>query len=119
MTTVANPIQQHFLQSFNSVYVCGRSRRHVGGEVPPVLLQTCGAYLQGILYIFGGCDNNDYTNLVRCFRIDNIIIQLNLQVHSQRQITGFVQDVFNTYVAFNVLLSLIFSSELWEQTLHI
>ncbi|XDV44747.1 hypothetical protein PO909_012987 [Leuciscus waleckii] len=40
------------------------SQRHVGGEVPPVLLQTCGAYLQGILYIFGGCDNNDYTNLM-------------------------------------------------------
>ncbi|ROL52198.1 Kelch domain-containing protein 1 [Anabarilius grahami] len=39
------------------------SQRHMGGEVPPVLSQTCGAYLQGILYIFGGCDNNDYTNL--------------------------------------------------------
>lgn len=73
VTPIANPIQQHFPQSFNSVYVCDRSQRHMGGEVPPVLSQTCGAYLQGILYIFGGCDNNDYTNLVSCFRSDNII----------------------------------------------
>ncbi|XP_073722870.1 kelch domain-containing protein 1 isoform X1 [Misgurnus anguillicaudatus] len=42
------------------------SHRHMGGEVPPVLSQTCGAYLQGVLYIFGGCERSGYTNQMYC-----------------------------------------------------
>ncbi|XP_050979994.1 kelch domain-containing protein 1 isoform X5 [Labeo rohita] len=42
------------------------SQRHMGGEVPPVLSQACGAYLQGTLYIFGGCDINGHTNTMYC-----------------------------------------------------
>ncbi|XP_051770310.1 kelch domain-containing protein 1-like isoform X3 [Ctenopharyngodon idella] len=59
------------------------SRRHMGGEVPPVLSQTCGAYLQGILYIFGGCDNNDYTNLM-------YFVDLLDEEYSWRKVTGTV-----------------------------
>lgn len=49
----------------------------MGGDVPPVLSQACGAYLHGTLYIFGGCDNNSHTNTVSCFRND-IIIKLHI-----------------------------------------
>ncbi|XP_051968647.1 kelch domain-containing protein 1-like [Xyrauchen texanus] len=42
------------------------SRRHMGGEVPPDLSETCGAYLHSVLYIFGGCDSNGHSNLVYC-----------------------------------------------------
>uniref|UniRef100_A0A671NZ20 Kelch domain-containing protein 1-like n=1 Tax=Sinocyclocheilus anshuiensis TaxID=1608454 RepID=A0A671NZ20_9TELE len=42
------------------------SLRHMGGEVPPVLSHACGAYLQGMLYIFGGCDINGHTNTMYC-----------------------------------------------------
>ncbi|XP_043085355.1 kelch domain-containing protein 1-like isoform X5 [Puntigrus tetrazona] len=45
--------------------VC-RSRRYMGGEVPPVLSQACGGYLQGTLYIFGGCDLDSHTNTMYC-----------------------------------------------------
>ncbi|XP_043085352.1 kelch domain-containing protein 1-like isoform X2 [Puntigrus tetrazona] len=42
------------------------SRRYMGGEVPPVLSQACGGYLQGTLYIFGGCDLDSHTNTMYC-----------------------------------------------------
>ncbi|XP_076856281.1 kelch domain-containing protein 1-like isoform X2 [Brachyhypopomus gauderio] len=32
------------------------AHRGMGGEVPPRLSRTCGSFLQGVLYIFGGCD---------------------------------------------------------------
>ncbi|KAK9965407.1 hypothetical protein ABG768_004500 [Culter alburnus] len=62
------------------------SQRHMGGEVPPVLSQTCGAYLQGILYIFGGCDNNDYTNLM-------YFVDLLDEEYSWRKVTGTVGTI--------------------------
>lgn len=49
-----------------------RSQRHMGGDVPPVLSQPCGAYLQSVFYIFGGCDSVGYTNQVRYLKNDNI-----------------------------------------------
>uniref|UniRef100_W5KFX4 Kelch domain-containing protein 1-like n=1 Tax=Astyanax mexicanus TaxID=7994 RepID=W5KFX4_ASTMX len=42
------------------------SRREMGGEVPPLLSQACGSFLQGILYVFGGCDSNGHTNQMYC-----------------------------------------------------
>ncbi|KAF4106738.1 kelch domain-containing protein 1-like isoform X2 [Onychostoma macrolepis] len=51
------------------------SRRHMGGEVPPVLSQACGAYLHGILYIFGGCDINSHTNTMYC--VDLLGVEYN------------------------------------------
>ncbi|KAK2876635.1 hypothetical protein Q8A67_020731 [Cirrhinus molitorella] len=48
------------------------SRRHMGGEVPPVLSQACGAYLQGTLYIFGGCDINGHTNMMYCVDLSGV-----------------------------------------------
>lgn len=62
------------------------SRRHVDGEVPPVLSQTCGAYLQGMLYIFGGCDNNDYTNLM-------YFVDLSDEEYSWRKVTDTVGTI--------------------------
>ncbi|XP_030630933.1 kelch domain-containing protein 1-like [Chanos chanos] len=41
----------------------------MGGEIPPLLSQACGSYLQGMLYIFGGCDNNGHTNQMYCVDI--------------------------------------------------
>lgn len=35
------------------------------GEVPPAMSGTCGCCLNGHMYIFGGCDDNGQTNLVR------------------------------------------------------
>lgn len=35
------------------------------GEVPPSMSGTCGCYLNGHIYIFGGCDDNGQTNQVR------------------------------------------------------
>uniref|UniRef100_A0A8C1VR44 Kelch domain-containing protein 1-like n=1 Tax=Cyprinus carpio TaxID=7962 RepID=A0A8C1VR44_CYPCA len=48
------------------------SLRHMGGEVPPVLSQACGAYLQGMLYIFGGCDINGHTNTMYCVDLSGV-----------------------------------------------
>ncbi|XP_066521775.1 kelch domain-containing protein 1 [Hoplias malabaricus] len=38
------------------------ARKGMGGEVPPLLSQTCASFLQGTLYVFGGCDNSGHTN---------------------------------------------------------
>ncbi|XP_036404430.1 kelch domain-containing protein 1-like [Megalops cyprinoides] len=32
------------------------------GDVPPSLSQTCGCCLNGVMYIFGGCNDNGHTN---------------------------------------------------------
>lgn len=38
---------------------------HMTGEVPPSMSGTCGSCLNGHMYIFGGCDDNGQSNLVR------------------------------------------------------
>ncbi|XP_056627484.1 kelch domain-containing protein 1 [Triplophysa dalaica] len=57
------------------------SQRHMGGEVLPVLSQPCGAYLQGVLYIFGGCVRNAYTNQMYC-------VDLSHGEYSWKKVTG-------------------------------
>ncbi|MCI4384162.1 hypothetical protein PGIGA_G00035570 [Pangasianodon gigas] len=42
------------------------ARMVMGGELPPLLSQTCGSLLSGILYVFGGRDSDDYTNQMYC-----------------------------------------------------
>ncbi|XP_026887727.2 kelch domain-containing protein 1-like isoform X1 [Electrophorus electricus] len=42
------------------------AHRGMGGEVPPHLSQTCGSFLQGMLYVFGGCDGRGPTNQMYC-----------------------------------------------------
>lgn len=35
------------------------------GDVPPSMSGACGCSLEGHMYIFGGCDDNGQTNMVR------------------------------------------------------
>lgn len=37
----------------------------MSGEVPPSMSGACGCSLNGHMYIFGGCDDNGQTNMVR------------------------------------------------------
>ncbi|KAG7227721.1 hypothetical protein INR49_029485, partial [Caranx melampygus] len=43
-------------------------RTQITGDVPPVLEGSCGAYVNGTLYIFAGCDSAGYTN--QMFSVD-------------------------------------------------
>ncbi|KAJ8414295.1 hypothetical protein AAFF_G00051650 [Aldrovandia affinis] len=43
--------------------------RAMGGEVPPSLSQTCGCSLNGVMYVFGGCDDNGHTNQLYCVNL--------------------------------------------------
>ncbi|TSK14614.1 Kelch domain-containing protein 1 [Bagarius yarrelli] len=38
----------------------------MGGEFPPRLSQTCGSLLNGMLYVFGGRDSDEYTDQMYC-----------------------------------------------------
>lgn len=49
------------------LFACTRARMGMGGELPPLLSQTCGSLLNGTLYVFGGRDNDTYTNQVSVF----------------------------------------------------
>ncbi|XP_028825468.1 kelch domain-containing protein 1-like [Denticeps clupeoides] len=40
----------------------GWSREAMKGEVPPLLSQACGSYLQGTLHVFGGCSSGGHSN---------------------------------------------------------
>ncbi|KAM9462332.1 kelch domain-containing protein 1-like [Clarias gariepinus] len=42
------------------------TRMGMGGELPPLLSQTCGSLLSGMLYVFGGRDSDTYTNQMYC-----------------------------------------------------
>ncbi|KAM3871214.1 kelch domain-containing protein 1 [Diretmus argenteus] len=39
------------------------------GEVPPSMSGTCGCFLNGHMYIFGGCDDNGQTNQIYCVNL--------------------------------------------------
>uniref|UniRef100_A0A8C6S9H3 Kelch domain-containing protein 1 n=1 Tax=Neogobius melanostomus TaxID=47308 RepID=A0A8C6S9H3_9GOBI len=39
---------------------------HMQGEVPPSMSGTCGCCVAGVLYVFGGCDDNGQTNQLYC-----------------------------------------------------
>lgn len=43
-----------------------REQKGLEGDIPPALSGACGSYLNGSLYVFGGCDSNRHTNQVRC-----------------------------------------------------
>ncbi|XP_076856282.1 kelch domain-containing protein 1-like isoform X3 [Brachyhypopomus gauderio] len=45
------------------------AHRGMGGEVPPRLSRTCGSFLQGVLYIFGGCDGGGQVSN-QMYRVD-------------------------------------------------
>ncbi|XP_036428871.1 kelch domain-containing protein 1-like isoform X1 [Colossoma macropomum] len=59
------------------------ARRGMGGEVPPLLSQTCGSFLQGVLYVFGGCDSNGHTNQMYC-------VDLQDGKYTWKKVTGYV-----------------------------
>lgn len=39
---------------------------HMHGDVPPSMSGTCGCCLGGVLFVFGGCDDNGQTNQLYC-----------------------------------------------------
>ncbi|XP_028677143.2 kelch domain-containing protein 1 isoform X1 [Erpetoichthys calabaricus] len=41
----------------------------MGGDVPPPMSGSCGACVNGIMYIFGGYDENGYTNQLYCVNL--------------------------------------------------
>ncbi|KAL2078616.1 hypothetical protein ACEWY4_026301 [Coilia grayii] len=43
----------------------------MSGDVPPLLSQTCSSYLQGHLYVFGGCDGHAHTNQMYRVNLDD------------------------------------------------
>lgn len=42
---------------------------HMSGDVPPSMSGTCGCFLNGHMYIFGGCDDNGQTNQIYCVNL--------------------------------------------------
>lgn len=42
----------------------GREQKEITGDVPLDLSGFCGSHVNGMLYIFGGCDPSSYTNQV-------------------------------------------------------
>lgn len=41
----------------------------MSGDVPPSMSGTCGCFLNGHMYIFGGCDDNGQTNQIYCVNL--------------------------------------------------
>ncbi|XP_023654060.1 kelch domain-containing protein 1-like isoform X1 [Paramormyrops kingsleyae] len=43
--------------------------RPMEGDIPPSLSGTCGSYLNGSMYIFGGCNDNGHSNQMYCVNL--------------------------------------------------
>lgn len=44
---------------------------HMDGDVPPAMSGTCSSYMNGHMYIFGGCDDNGQTNQMYCVNLED------------------------------------------------
>ena len=53
--------------------LCDRELRQIAGDVPPDLSGSCGSHVNGVLYIFAGCDAGGYTNQVTLCNTLNIL----------------------------------------------